>query len=79
MWTPQAARIRERCKFDQARQEPGQRFPRSRRRDQQRRQPLLRASDEFQLMAARTPAAAGEPRLEARRQGEVGGVHTALM
>jgi len=52
----------------QRRQEPGQRLAASGRRDQQHRAVLPRLLEQFELVRARLPAAAGEPAEERLRQ-----------
>jgi hypothetical protein len=54
--------------LDQRRQKPRQRLAAAGRRDQQRRAPGPRLGQQFELMRARRPAAAGEPAGEKFRQ-----------
>ena len=54
--------------FHQRRQKAGQRLAAAGGRDQQRRAPLPRLGQKFELMRARRPAAAGEPAGEHVRQ-----------
>ena len=62
---------RRRCRFiqlHQRRQEAGQRLAAAGRRDQQRRAPCPGLGQQFELMRARRPAAAGKPAREQVRQ-----------
>ena len=76
---PACAFKRARRQIDQARQKTRKRFAGARWCDQQCRQALRRALHQLKLMCACTPAAAGEPCLEGRRQGWNCDVHAWIV